>query len=215
MRTIRINENFLLWGAAALGAVLLAAAIPCFSARLLETPGDDAREAMLEGWVVPPDRIQNFIETRHVAASFRPSRDIYADRALGAYEEAKKAGLRTANGRKKLVECARWQLLALDLSPADTYGWARLAFVYWNLEGNASTAAAMALANSIVAAPYEPRLAVSRLTMAMVFQAKLSTSVRAQIPQMMRAAWKIDPRGTSKAAKEGGWEIPLRGIVGG
>jgi hypothetical protein len=183
---------------AALAVLILALAIPSLMARLIMLPGDAAREALLQGAAVSDEALQNFLRTRRAALQWRATNDIYDDLAMATLAEAKRNGL----PRDEVRAALDWQQQALALSPADPYGWARLAFLYLLTEGPSDNAA-HALAHSIEAGPHEPRLLISRVSTAIMLGDRLDPGLRRQLPAMLREAWADDPLALIHAAHEG------------
>jgi predicted Zn-dependent protease len=141
--------------------------------------------------------LQHFLHTRERALHWRSLSVIYDDLAMGALARAKRNGL----PREELQAAKDWQQQALALSPADPYGWARLAFL--DLLTGDRDDAARALAHSIETGPHEPRLLVSRIGTAMLLGDRLDPAFRAQLPATIREAWAHNPEALAQAAREG------------
>ena len=151
--------------------------------------------------------LARFIDARVASAKAHPSRDVYDDLALAALERIKRAG-RTARP-EDFTQAIEWQRQALVRSPADAYGWTRLAYLLVQ-SGGATEAVAQAIGHALATAPYEPRLMVPRLALAMLLRDHLSAESWALLPEMFRAAWATEPTALTHAAKIGFFTSDVR-----
>jgi hypothetical protein len=81
----------------------------------------------------------------------------------------------------------------LALAPANPYAWTRLAYAETQLNGWSPEAIA-ALRLAFVTAPYEPRLALSRLRLSFLAWPHMTPEDRRLVFQQIRFAWKNSPR---------------------
>ena len=200
--------RFLALALALVGAGLLVLATPSLIADFLLLPGDPVHNAFLAGAPVSEADIDVLMRSRQDALRWRPTHEIYDDLAMAVVERARRLPT-----HPDVAQAIDWQMRALSLAPADSYGWARLAHLFLMTEG-ASASAARALENSIYAALYEPRLMLARATMAMQLKDRLDPAYEAQIPAMLRAAWAIAPAEMTQAAQQGGYISALKAARG-
>jgi hypothetical protein len=81
----------------------------------------------------------------------------------------------------------------LALAPANPYAWTRLAYAETQLNGW-SPAALAALRLAFITAPYEPRLALSRLRLSFLAWPHMTPEDRELVFQQIRYTWKNSPR---------------------
>ena len=163
--------------------VLFVFSAPNLIADFILLGGNPVHEALLAGDPVSDAQLSAFLQSREKAALWHASNAMPAP-------------------RPDLEQALAWQMKALSLSPADTYGWSRLAYIRILTEG-LSEAAAEAFMHSIEAAPYEPRLMISRINMAVLLGNKLTPDIKEQIPQMIRETWVLFPKELAQSAQQG------------
>jgi hypothetical protein len=95
---------------------------------------------------------------------------------------------------------------SLSASPADSYGWARLAYAR-NLRDGAGPGAADAWRMSVLTAPAEPRLALWRVRLGLALAAHLREGDHDLLDRQIRLAWRADPDQLSGFAKSSGPEV--------
>jgi hypothetical protein len=81
----------------------------------------------------------------------------------------------------------------LALAPANPYAWTRLAYAETQLSGW-TPAALTALRLAFITAPYEPRLALSRLRLSFLAWPQMTPEDRQLVFQQIRYAWQDSPR---------------------
>ena len=198
---------------AGLAFLLFIFAAPALIADFLLLKGNPIHDALLAGDQVSAEDLTAFIQSRERAALWHPSNTTYDDLAMGMLERTRRSGFpSTPILTPELEQVIAWQTSALRLSPADTYGWSRLAYVRILTEG-LSPAAAEALTYSIEAAPYEPRLMITRINMASLLGNKLASDVREQIPQMIRDAWQLFPKELAQSAQQGHFSASVEAVL--
>lgn len=193
---------FPLWWKAWIAILLLAFGVPSLVARFVMLPGDAARLSLLAGEKIPNVDLEQFYLSRHRASGWFPENALYNDLALASFELS---GRVQSDAAKAFIqESIAWQHKALTVSPADAYGWYRLAYLYSGVEG-ASHRVAAAWEQSMASAPYEPRLIFPRLEMAVGLGAAFLADDSAQVyvPRLIRDAWNVDTVLLSKLAQEG------------
>ncbi len=202
MNTTRTRPPLIpLWWMAWLGLLLLVFGIPFLVGRFMELSGDSVRLALLEGKEVSARELNTLEEGRLRVAPWIHTNALYNDLALVALERAKT--LSEADQKAALFQNAEvWQRKALWVSPSDPYGWFRLAYLLYQKKGGLQQAAE-AWRQSLASAPYEPRLLLPRLQMALALGEVLDEASRHQLPRLVREAWAYDPTGLAKAAKAG------------
>ena len=165
-------------------------AVPPLGAHLIMLPGDGTRDALLAENPVDDETLDRFMHQRRRALGWQSSNAAYDDLAMAALRRA------------TLDPAIEAQKEALALSPADPYGWGRLAYLFMLTEGP-SDEAARALTHSIETGPYEPHLMASRASSALLLEDQLDPEMKAHIPSLLRAAWQADPQALVWAAEEG------------
>jgi hypothetical protein len=95
--------------------------------------------------------------------------------------------------RKDMDEAITSLRKGLALAPANPYAWTRLAYAETQLNGW-SPAALAALRLAFITAPYEPRLALSRLRLSFLAWPHMTPEDRELVFQQIRYTWKNSPR---------------------
>ncbi|MGE4350921.1 MAG: hypothetical protein AB7E52_01885 [Bdellovibrionales bacterium] len=213
--TITQTKNLLfpLWWKVWIVVLLLVFATPSLMARLIHLPGDEERLHLLQGQKVSEEALDSLYHSRFVTSRWFPENDSYNVLSLVALERAQRSSGEEV--KNNLLEADFWERKALAVSPADPYGWYRLAFIYYRMQGP-SLSVALAWRESMASAPYEPRLIYPRLQMAMGLGSFLTDEfAKFYVPPLIRDAWNEDPDRLTKLAKEGAFisevENALRG----
>ena len=192
MNIIQTKPSVLpVWWMAWIAILLVAFAAPSLIARFVLMPGDEARISLLKGEKIGDDDLEKFYLTRRRAAAWFPENALYNDLSLAAIERA----TRTKDQeqvRSLYREAELWERKALNVSPADPYGWYRLAYLNYVTEG-ATKHVADAWSMSLSTAPYEPRLVYPRLEMAMSLGLMIDVNAEIHIPRLIREAWDDHP----------------------
>ena len=199
------------YGLALLAVLLIGLTFPPLVSRLAFLHGDAIRDAMLDGDNVPETDVDAFLASRQGVSLFVTNETVN-DIALAYFARAKQIGFSSPMAKPLLVEALKNQELALMLSPADTYGWARLAYLQLLIYGPANQAP-QSLAMSLIAAPYEDRLTLSRLNTAMLLYNYLDAETKASMPKMLLDAWKTDSQATEALAKANHYEALLTSAI--
>ncbi|MFA6279330.1 MAG: hypothetical protein WC612_00870 [Bdellovibrionales bacterium] len=202
MNTTRTRPALIpFWWMAWLGLLLLVFGGPLLVGRFMEISGEATRLALLEGRGVSASDLDVLARGRMRIASWVHTSSLYNDLSLVALERAEQPSM--ADSKETFYQEAEgWQLQALKVSPADPYGWFRLAYLLY-IKKDGAPQAAEAWRQSLSSAPYEPRLLLPRLQMALALGETLDESSRHQIPRLVREAWGFDPSGLAKVAKAG------------
>jgi len=202
MNTIPTKPFMLpIWWMAWLAILLLAFGVPSLVARMIHVGGDEIQSALLQGSKVPDDDLLRLETSRRRTASWFPMNAPYDDLSMVSLERSARSK-DTVIAKAYVTEAELWQRKALFVSPADPYGWYRLAYLFYLTDGP-SERVFMAWRQSFFAAPYEPRLLVPRLQMAISLDARLDADTRGSLPRMIRDAWREDPEGLVQAARDG------------
>jgi hypothetical protein len=185
-----------------LSCAVLVNALPSLAARMALLPGDEARDALLSRGTSAEATLDTLNSTRRRALTWRATSETCNDLALYDLTRARRAEAGSNPPPQEIWrEAIRWQSRALGRAPADTYGWARLAYMMMQTEG-LTDATAATLAHSFDTGPYEPSLQLFRLVMAVSLFDKLDKDTKDSMPFMIRAAWEHDPSGLAKAARD-------------
>lgn len=198
MNIIRTKKSVVpVWWAAWIAILLLVFGIPSFVARMIGLSADPVHHKILEGKTISDEELAALEKARRITGSWFPENSHYNDLALVALEKATRS--KDGDGKPFYQEAELWQRKALGVSPADAYGWYRLAYLYYLAEGPSSRVEG-AWKQSMFSAPYEPRLAAPRLQMAMSLGAKLGEDNRFQMDTLARQAWTNNPEQIAQIA---------------
>lgn len=196
------SSLFPLWWKAWIAILLLAFGLPSLVARIVMLPGDHARTSLLAGETLDGPDLERVYLSRRKAAAWFPENALYNDLALASLELSGR--VQGDHVKAFLQESALWQNKALNVSPADAFGWYRLAYLLYMAEGP-SQRVAKAWEQSLSSAPYEPRLVVPRLQMALGLGPAFLASDAAlfHVPRLIRSLAVEDPDLLAKLAREG------------
>lgn len=199
------------WWIGLIGAALLAIGVPSYVARMIELPGESIREAIREGQTVSEDAM-NVLDASHRSVPFwRPGSAMASDKALINLERGTRA--KGPAARAFFVEAEKWQREALALAPSDPYGWFRLAYLYYVVDGGPSARVAEAWSQSMAAAPYEPRMMIARLQMGMANEPFLSPEAKDHLPRLIRGSAIFDAEGLARIAKAGAFTAAVEAAL--
>lgn len=203
-RTEKQEGRSLLFLTFLLGVLLLATALPAARARLQLLWGDDTRAAIAEGREVPTKDLALLLASRARVASngFGFHSDVvYNEMAIARLQAAQNKDIPSSEIKPLLAEALAEQKTALSIAPADTYGWARYAFLAVLNEGLSADAIA-ALKLEIETAPYEPALMMARLGLALSLYDKMDPAMRKQTDDQLRVTWKHYPSEVEALARD-------------
>lgn len=162
------------WAAAGVGLVLLALALPRLGAAVAELPGRPVLEALEHGQTPEPQALRRLADAARAAGKILPSGD--AARA----EAAALLALGDARAAEALAA-------GLAHSPADPYGWLRLAHV----ETDPARAVA-AFGLSLRTGPWERELALDRVAVGARLLPHLDAAGRSALFAQVRWLWRLD-----------------------
>jgi hypothetical protein len=187
------------WMLGTLASLLILLAVPSLMARLVALPGDALVLEMRQGKALSPDQLDRAEQSRLRVIHWFPINTYFNDLAEIAL-------LRTVAHQTEAIEAYKkvetWQHRALRLSPADAYGWFRLAYLYELAKAPVSAVSA-AWWQSYAAAPYEPRLFLPRLEMAVRLGPTLGGEARERaIGNLIRDAWNYNPWDLTRSARD-------------
>lgn len=203
---------FSFWWKAWLALLLLAFGVPSLVARLVLLPSDQTRIDLLSGTKLPLADVSSFYLSRRKAAAWFPENALFNDLSMATFNLSEVAKGDMAKALSE--ESALWEYKALNVSPADAYGWYRMAYLYYMADG-ASKRVRKAWSLSMASAPYEPRLIFPRLEMAIglgpVF---LETDIaKIYVPHLVRDAWAQDPDMLAKMARDGNYVSIIENVL--
>ncbi len=200
------------WWKAWLAILLLVFGLPSMVARFVLLPADDVRPRLLAGEKIENVDLARFYASRQFASSWFPENALYNDLASASFEMADRVKDETA--RKFMEDSALWEYKALAASPADAFGWYRMAYLYYSVDGP-SQRAMQAWSMSLASAPYEPRLVFPRLQMAMSLGAKFlqQDSARLHVPHLIREAWDDHPDRLAELAMHGSFITVVEDVL--
>lgn len=202
MNTIPTNKTPIpVWWMAWIAILLVVFAVPSLLARTLLISGEASRLSVLQGDAYTDDDLLSLKASRDRVAAWFPQNSIYNDLALVDLEMAPKKK-DAEQARNTYASSESWQRKALAVSPADPYGWYRLAYLLYMKEGPTQNVA-LAWGQSLSTAPFEPRLAIPRLQMGISLGSKVGVEARSYIPGLARQAWARNPYELVQAAHDG------------
>jgi hypothetical protein len=185
----------------ALAVVLLLLAAPSLGARLQQAANNDARQNLMEGKPVTEADLIAWMKTGMKSLAWRRTGKTLDELAMVAVAHSRLSSTKGDVAKKALNQAQEWEHEALERAPANTYGWARLAYTLLQTEGYTPTAA-KALTLSLETQRYEPSLMVSRLGLAIALLDKLDEDTKAGLPSMIRETWKAAPDELADMAKK-------------
>lgn len=194
-------------GPLALGIGLIALALPYFFAGFAALSGDPVVEAIKAGAPLPESALTRLIESRQAAESIYPKASYAIERGMAELRLAEGTDLNPTAKRAHFKAAHAAFADGLAAAPGNAYAWAQLAYIETRLNGP-SAKAADALYQSIVAAPYEPTLLLSRVGLAAQLRAYWSAELSAAMPSQIRKAFSQDPGAFVTLAVTGGF-VPL------
>lgn len=199
--------------AAALGGALLWLGAPRLLAAFAMLPGDPALFALEHNRPVSTEDLRTLAAGRAAAARWVGSGRVLTELAQAKLELAQRPETPAAERPALLAETIALMRRGLARSPANPYGWSRLAFAHWLLEGP-SEAAAEAWRLSIATGSGEAALAIWRLEFGLGLLAHLRGGDRALLAGQVRHAWRYDAAGLARFAKERGLADFVRRSLG-
>jgi len=126
-------------------------------------PGEPVRNAIQSNETVSIDDLDVLESTRKDALKWISPGRIWTDIGLAQSWKAYRIGYETVMGKTLLSEAANSIRHGLSFSPANSFAWARLGYVYIMKSGSPTENAVKAYKMSLLTASYEPRLLFDRL----------------------------------------------------
>ena len=198
----------------AVGAVIVAAAIPVAVADLLALPGDSVFRRLQEEQAVGAPELRGFVRSREAAARWRETASLHNDIALGRLILGE--FLDPTRRARNLAESELSLTNGLGLAPMDPYGWMRLVQAR-SARGAPVSEIAQPLRLALRTGPHEDRRHAMLLLMVEAGLAawdELDDDERGLIGQKARTAWGRDALGTAAAAVRAGRSVVLAGLLG-
>jgi len=175
--------------------------LPYATTRLVLLKGQDVRESLLEEHDVTPADLEVFAKSREEALDWKIIAMSWDDLALVTMRRAVLALKNKAMSQEYVQRAILLQKRALARSPADPYSWMRLA--YLSEMAGLRLEAGEALSSSLKADPFATRLFRARFELALRLGDAVDRETKAQLPQMLRVAFKSEPSYVVYGAKEG------------
>ena len=189
---------------AALAVMLVWMAIPRLTAGLAWSRAADAplqtADARLQTDGARPGLHGRALHKLQTAAGRHESAKIHGEIGAFRFAQAATAGYASRHGRAFLDQGIDHLRRALVLAPGQPYAWTQLAHGLVLRDGT-TKAAGRALAMAIATAPYEPRLAATRLDLAFVLRRQLDDDAKALIAGQITALARISPKALAEVAK--------------
>ncbi|MBI1273564.1 MAG: hypothetical protein GC131_05730 [Alphaproteobacteria bacterium] len=193
-------------GFVALGLLLSLLSAPAMVAGLMLLDGDVLRDKMLAraNSKLSAADIEQLINNRLAVLTFWKNADLYDDLAQAYMQKAELAGVMKPEGRKQMADVIRVEEQALRRHPADTFGWARLAYARLIYNGP-SALVAEALQKSIETAPHEPELMPSRIALMVALKRYWTPELKNRFHEQIKGAWEAQRWDLMEAALYGGF----------
>ena len=175
-------------------------------------PGDPVLNAIQSGDDVRNSDLEDLASSREAALGWIESGREWTDLGLAQMRLAERAG--PDGGARLLDESATSLRRGLALAPANSFAWARLAYVELG-RGGPSPAVIEALKMSMLTASYEPRLLYSRLDLSLLVWRQFDEEGRALVARQIRYAWELSrPRLARLAQKRNSTRIVADALAG-
>jgi len=176
---------------AVLGLCLFCVSLPSLVVRMITLSGDPVHQAILDGQKVDDQDLALLEASRRKVISWYSNGELLNDMALVSLEKASRLSLKESAPVYR--EAHAWQQRALQIMPADAYGWYRLSYFLFREKEGPSAEAAQAWRLAMITAPYEPRLTLPRLQMGMSLGSFVSNEMESYILRLARAGWSFEP----------------------
>ncbi len=183
---------------AALGAGLTLAAAPRVVGSLVALPGDGILARIRDRKPVTVDDLRRLTSSREAALAWHETGRRHADLALARLMLLERR--RIVRTDRDLPEIRASLRRGLMLTPADAYGWTRLAGVE-RLLATGAQAGLREVEMAILTGPYERPLAFPRLAIALSLRSVARPDTRILIDRQIRWAWRADRWATVAAAR--------------
>lgn len=204
MSTMQTRTSVLpVWWMGWVALLLVVFAVPSVTARFLLLPQDQTRLSLMDGNKITAHELLDLESSRRQVVGWFPSNEILNDLAMVNVEAGSRVESQKAKAFYKQAE--QWQRRALTVSPTDAFGWYRLAFLLFAEQGP-NEKVAHAWRQSMASAPYEPRLVLPRLQMAMSLGAWLKPEDRMYATsRLIREYWVQDRDNLVRLAVHGSY----------
>lgn len=145
---------------------------------------------------LPPDDIAGAVSALRDSVEWYPSASRYNDIAMLQMEQAqqlaKVEGRKSPEVQKKLVEVQHNLQSSLLLNPANPYAWYRLAQTI-SRQGGEKARAVKAMMMSYYSSPFEPRMALPRITMTLRYWQDLLPEEQDYVVYAVLGLWEGSP----------------------
>jgi hypothetical protein len=188
-----VNTRLVAGIVALVAIVMLVLAIPRTISAFVTIPSGPVMIKLQLLQPVVPEELDTLIESQHRGLTWDSRGRTRTDLGLAYLLLADQISRDDFRWRENMHEAIRWLRDGLTLAPANPYAWTRLAYAETQLNGW-TPAAIAALRLAFVTAPYEPRLALSRLRLSFLAWPHMSPEDRRLVFQQIRYAWKTSPR---------------------
>jgi hypothetical protein len=164
---------------------------------------DNGMKQIKQGITLEDGQLEDLIKTQTQAAGIAGSGVLYEDLALAEMTLAEDYGFFSKDGRQ-LLESAQAHLhKGVELSPARSIGWYRLAYVKIMLVGSSKEVSDIVYM-AILTAPYDYRALPKRLQMAMMSWKYFNGEQKDVIYQQIRIGWQKNKWDILRLAKAEG-----------
>ena len=177
--------------AGAIGVLLLILAVPRLIAAFIVLPTAPILQDVRDGKPVSREDLERLSVSQIRAAGYVDWGQLWTDAALADVTASLLPSIPIEEKLQLLNRADDSLRKGLSLAPANTFGWARFAYVRFVLGDRKQAADAIEM--SILTGRYEPRLAPSRLDLAFLVWQSFSEDARDLLAEQVRWQWKKQP----------------------
>ncbi len=184
------------------GLALVALALPRTLAGFARLPGNAVVDRLSDGEEVSESAYARLAESRAQALAFHGEAEDYSDLAMAKLGLAREAGRSDSGPAQALYEEALGAARqAVERNPADGYGWMRLAYAEYYVNG-VTPRLAGALEMVLRALPFDRRLVYVAVEFALIAWPELSAEAQARAGAQIRFAVRWDAARIARLAKQ-------------
>ena len=200
-RHTTVRRIFVATAACTAATVIIALAWPRLVAGVIEAPVEDAVASLSGPAPVPDDMVRRALAIKEQVAAVHPTAKTWADIGLMRLREAMQLGPSTSGGRAALEASFIAHRQALSLDPGGAYAWTRLAQTLLARDGISADDLGAVLSVAVAASPYDSRLVIARVDIALAAWDHLSDPVRALMDKQIHIAADQSPTALAAAAR--------------
>jgi hypothetical protein len=201
------------WASIVLGVLMAMLALPQLAAALMGLPADPVLFALRAGKPVSDEALRVLEHSRAAIVGWYPNALAYRERSGAALLRAGRAaaaGDPGAGEQRALAGTAA--RAALARAPVDPQGWATLARLAWDGDGNPDRTRDL-LRASFATGGYQPGLTAARVRLTLVLWPTLGPEDRALFGREIRHLWRDEPDSVARFALEGEDLLVIAGVL--